>query len=329
MVFCLPAELNATHSLQLGKSMHTTPFRTVLFCTLLVIPSAVPAQDAELEGLLESVDPTTAELSVMGMRVIVNDDSLIESPSAALTIEQLKDQTPLPGRTEAGFEGGTATVVGTVDPATGVVTASSVFIEPAENVILGVVTENNAGNIKVNGVQIRYLNDPRMPLKAIQNEFGFAVKRESIPVGTPVSVEGYFDGTLFHVFLLEIDGPAELVDPNPQLSILRAQTRERRAERGDDVTVRGAVTTAHVAPGTTTQTIGIYRVDDGVEALITTVRARSAADTPGFAKWSFNGKTDPSSHPIYGKAPRVIKARNLSAGANLASNQIEAEVRED
>lgn len=308
--------------------MTNNTFCCVLFLSI-VWSGALTAQDAELEGPLKSVHPTTAELSVMGMRVILDSNTKIESPSTTLTVDQLKDSTPLPGRTEKGFEGGTATVTGTVDLATGIVTAATVFVEPSENVILGVVTENNAGQLKVNGVQIKYLNDPRMPLKAIQNEFGFAVKRESIPVGTPASVEGYFDGTDFQAFLVEIDGPAELEDPNPQLSILRAQTRERRPNKGDDVNIRGAVTTAHVTTGTTTQTIGIYRVDDGVEALITTVRARIVADTPGFAKWSFNGETNPSTHPVYGKAPRVIKAVNLSAGANLAFSVIDAEVRED
>ncbi|MEZ6124601.1 MAG: hypothetical protein R3C49_15690 [Planctomycetaceae bacterium] len=254
--------------------MTNNSFCCVLFLSI-VWSGALPAQDVELEGPLKSVHPTTAELSVMGMRVILDSNTKIESPSATLTVKQLKDSTPLPGRTEKGFEGGTATVTGTVDPATGIVTAATVFVEPSENVILGVVTENNAGQLKINGVQIRYLNDSRMPLKAVQNEFGFAVKRESIPVGTPASVEGYFDGTDFQAFLVEIDGPAELEDPNPQLSILRAQTRERRPNKGDDVNVRSDVTTAHVTTETTTQTIGIYRVDDGVEALITTVRAQS------------------------------------------------------
>ncbi|MCA9034277.1 MAG: hypothetical protein KDA91_04050 [Planctomycetaceae bacterium] len=301
----------------------------LVFCLSLIRSGVLTAQDAELEGPLKSVDPTTAELSVMGMRVIVDGNTRIESPSATLTIDQLKDTASLPGRTQQGFEGGTATVTGTVDPMTGNVTAATVFVEPSENVILGVVTENNAGELKVNGVQIKYLNDPRIPLKAVQNEFGFEVKRESIPVATPVAVEGYYDGTDFQTFLVEIDGPATLANPDPQVSVLRAQTRERRADRGDDVTVRGAVTTAHVTPGTTRQTIGIYRVDNGVEALIATVQARIVADTPGFAKWSFNGATDPSTHPVYGRAPRIIKAVNLSAGANLASDQIDAEVREE
>ncbi|MBL8814336.1 MAG: hypothetical protein JNM43_29480 [Planctomycetaceae bacterium] len=286
--------------------------------------------DAELEGPLKSVDPMTGELSVMGMRVIVDGTTKIESPSSPLTLDQLKDETPLPGRTAKGFEGGTATVIGTVDPATGVVTATSVHVEPAENVILGVVTDNAAGQLKVNKVPIEYLNDARMPLTAVQNEFGFRVKRETIPVNTPASVEGYFDGSVFRAFLVEIDGPADLETGTPQISILRAQTRDRRPGRADEVNVRGAVTMSHAAAGVNTQTIAIYRVDEGFpDSLLGTVQAQRIADNPGFARWTFSGQTPVSNHPVYSHAPGKIRARNMSDNAGLVSTDLDAEVRVD
>ena len=306
---------------------------TVAFSVLCLnsqLYAQVTPPDAELEGPLLTVDETTGELSVMGIKVIVDGNTKIESPSAVLTLDQLKDRAHLPGRTEEGFKGGTATVTGTVDPMTGAVTAATLHVEPAENVVLGVITENVAGRVKVNGLQVEYLSDARMPLKAIQNEFGFAVKPESILVSTPASVEGYYDGAVFRAFLLEIDGVAELVNPNPQVSILRAQTRDRKPGRGDDVNVRGAVTMGHAADGVNTQTIAIYRVDDGfTDSLLDTVRAERIADNPGFARWVYNGQTSVSSHPVYSHAPTKIKAVNMSDGAGLISTTLDAEVRVD
>jgi hypothetical protein len=294
--------------------------------TLLVAQSPAPA---ELEGTLKTVNSTTGELSVMGMRVLVDGTTTIESPSATLTLDQLKDETPLPGRADKGFEGGTATVIGTVDPMTGVVTATSVHVEPAENIILGVITENNVGQLAVNKVTIEYLNDARMPLKAVQNEFGFKVKRDKIPVGTPASVEGYFDGTAFRAFLVEIDGPTELEDPNPQISILRAETRDRKPGKRDEVDVRGAVTMGHADASIMTQTIAIYRIDNGIEVPLGTVEAERVADNLGIARWTFSEKTPASSDPVYSHAPTKIRARNMSQGAGLVSTIFDAEVRVD
>lgn len=307
---------------------------TRLFVLLFAVNHAslvwAQAPPAELEGPLKSVDPTTGELSVMGMRVLVDGTTKIESPSATLTLDQLKDVTSLPGRADKGFEGGTATVTGTVDPATGIVTAQALHVEPSENVILGVLTENNVGQLKVNGIQIEYLTDPRMPLKAVQNEFGFKVKRETIPMGTPTSVEGYYDGSVFRAFLVEIDGPADLETTTPQISILRAQTRDRRPGRADEVNARGAVTMAHAPDGVNTQTIAIYRVDDGFpDSLLGTVQAQRIADNTAFARWTFSGQTPVSTHPVYSHAPTKIKAVNLSDGAGLVSTVFDAEVRVD
>lgn len=300
-----------------------------MLCLNAKLFAQVNPPDAEFEGPLLTVDPTTGELSVMKIKVIVDGNTKIESPSATLTLDQLKDTTVLPGRTEEGFKGGTATVTGTVDPMTGVVTARTLHVEPAENVVLGVITENVGGKVKINGLQVEYLSDARMPLKAIQNEFGFAIKPGSILVGTPGSVEGYYDGTLFRAFLLEIDGVAELVDPNPQVSILRAETRDRKPGKRDDVDVRGAVTMGHAANSVMTQRIALYRIDNGVEAPLGTVDAERVADNLGFARWTFSERTPASSDPVYSHAPTRIRARNMSDGAGLVSIDFDAEVRVD
>jgi hypothetical protein len=101
---------------------------------------------------------------------------------------QLADPATLPGRTEPGFIGGTAIILGTSDGITN--TADDVFTEPAENVVLGLITASNcaaAGNprlcnnnsIRALGTRTRRLTNGntagRMPANLATNESGFAI----------------------------------------------------------------------------------------------------------------------------------------------------------
>ncbi len=293
-------------------------------------PAPLPA---EIEGAINSVtlqEDGSVVMQVMNITVNVPPGTPIATPSASLTAAQLSDPTPLPGRTQEGFVGGTAIVIGTTD-ITGVITAADVFVEPAENVVLGIVTSNQPGLIQLNNVPVSFLTDPRMPAEPLKNAFGFEIDINSVTPGTPASVEGYFASGTFHAFLMEVDGPAALTNPNPQISVLRAQTRERTPnnQRGDEVDVRGGITTAHVAPGVTTQTIQVFRVDNGLMRSIGTTTATLDPATPGFAEWRFRVDTPPSTSPVLGTAPRLLRVRNISEGANNATADAVAEVRED
>lgn len=293
-------------------------------------PAPLPA---EIEGPIDSVrllDNGTVLLRVMGIRINVRPGTPISSPTASLTLEQLLDPTPLPGRTQEGFVRGTAIVTGTTN-ANGVVTAADVFVEPAENVVVGVVTANDGGLLQLNDMPISFLTDARIPAAPLKNAFGFEILASSIAPGTPASVEGYYASDTFNAFLMEVDGPAQLVDPNPQISILRADSRERTPnnQRGDEVEVRGAVTTAHVAPGVTTQTIRVFRVDNGVQRALGTTTATLDPATPGFASWTFRIATAPTNNVVLGSAPTLLRARNISAGANNVTVEAVPTVRLD
>jgi len=194
---------------------------------------------AALEGPVSSIKQAGANVNVvvMGITVRVRPATVITTPTATLTLAQLLDTTPLPGRSEAGFVGGTAIVEGNTTAA-GVVIADTLFVEPAENVVIGIVTENSAGVLKVNGMAVTMLADARIPAEPLRNDLGFEIAREAITVGTVVALEGYYSASsqALQAFILEATGIPAL-NPGLQVSILRAQGR---ADRGE-LEVRGGV----------------------------------------------------------------------------------------
>jgi hypothetical protein len=252
----------------------------------------------------------------------------ISTPAGPLTPAQFADPTPLPGRALGGFLGTVAIVIGVVDPTTGVTTASDVVVDPVHNTALGVITGNAGGQLTLNNVSVTPLTDPRLR-GSIKNAFGFDIIPSSIPVGALAAVEGYYANGTVNAFLVEVEGAGQVTNPNPQISIQRAQSRERTPnnQRGDEIEVRGGVTTSHVAPGVTTQTIRIFRVDNGRERLIGTTTATIDPLTPGFAAYIFRGTTALTNNVLLGTAPTVIRARNVSARARNATVTVQAVVR--
>jgi hypothetical protein len=202
------------------------------FAQTAVVPAAI-------EGPISSIVATNANATVvvMGITILVTPDTVITTPTATLTLQQLLDTAPLPGRSEAGFVGGTAIVDGNTTEA-GDVIADNLFVEPAENVVIGVVTENGAGSLKVNGMAVTMLTDERIPAEPLRNDLGFEIAREAITVGTVVALEGYYSASsqALQAFILEATGIPAL-NPGLQVSILRAQGR---ADRGE-LEVRGGV----------------------------------------------------------------------------------------
>ena len=223
-----------------------------LALTFLAPPMPVAAQTVPfgLEGKLERVLPGQNAMVVMRARVSVPQGTPISTPTGELTglSDLLGD--PLPGRFQAdgvtpvpGFLNGTAIINGTINDVTGVLEATDVFVEPAENVTIGSITEAvctnarcvGAGNrIRINGTLMRPLRDPRIAAGPVTNEFGFAVNLTGVTVvpGTPSGIaadaEGYFDGKVFRYFHLAVAaGTGTLVNAGTEVSITRAQCRQR------------------------------------------------------------------------------------------------------
>lgn len=302
---------------------YTTLIKSTLAATAILLSgvnASAQALPAEIEGSVSAITSNldgSATMTVMGMTVNVPVGTFVSTPSASLTLAQLADPAPLPNRTEAGFTGGTAIVTGTVAPS-GVITADDVFVEPAENVILGVITANNAGALSINTVPIVMLNDARIPALPVRDVNGVVIIPASIPVGTRASAAGYFANGVFNAFLVEA-GAGTPVNQTPQVTITLAIARERNANRGDDVEVRGSVTTFHVATGVTTQTVRIFRVDGTTQTLLGTATATLDPLTPGVAEWRFRVTTPVTNNPVLSLAPTTVRVVNISAGANNTS----------
>ena len=101
----------------------------------------------------------------MGVTVAIPATAFINPLARALAPVELADSTSLPGRSsQEGFIGGTAIINGLTanDPAntTGLgIVAEDIFVEPAENVLLGEVSGNScfaptcdAGGLEISGV---------------------------------------------------------------------------------------------------------------------------------------------------------------------------------
>lgn len=226
---------------------------------MLGVAALAPAQaqivpDASIEGPIQSVTPfavdqasqfgpVQGEMKVMGVTVKVLRSAPIHTdtnPNVALgTLEN-----SLPGR-EFGFRNGTAIVTG--DSVTGVIFASDVFVEVAENVVVGEATGTTAdpaddtiSRSTINHVIIEPLEDPRTPASPPLNAFGFEIDPTTIPGGVPFSVAGYFANNRIYYHTLEADAGSLLQAATPQVSILRAQCRTRNDGRSrDELEVRG------------------------------------------------------------------------------------------
>lgn len=336
--------LSARFTGTLKKAVFTTS--ALLLSTGFLTAQAL---DAEVEGPVSAIvknADSSVTMTIMGSTVRVPVGTPVNSPTAALTVDQLVDPTPLPNRgpieatatTPAvpgfpGFIGGTAIVTGTVG-ADGIVTAADVFVEPAENVLLGLVTVNNPGSgttpaeFRINNIPIVLLpaSELRMPSKPVQDVNGIAIFQDSIAVGTGASAEGYFANGVFNAFLVEAEVGTPLVSA-PQLTIVRATARERNANRGDEVEVRGSVTTTHVAAGVTTQTVRVSRIDGTRVTPLGDALATLDPLIPGVAEWRLRVITPVTTDPVLSTAPTTVRAVNISAGANNASATAPVEVR--
>lgn len=242
----------------------------------LVSPALLHAVPIELEGPISeaTVNPDgSGTITVMGIMVDVPTTTPINTPTREISMAQLQDPALLAGRTEAGFIGGTAIIIG--DTPDGGITnnALDVFVEPAENVILGVITDANCpipgpganpdqarfrlcnnNSMEALGANLFRLTngntDRRMPADHPFNELGFRINlglthEAGLLVGAAVALEGYFASDRLNWFAFEYGGIGVLRRPDrPEITILRAQCRER--DDGIELDVMGAVHMANL-----------------------------------------------------------------------------------
>jgi len=268
--------------------------------------------DASIEGAIQSVTPgagvfapfgaTKGEMVVMGVTVRVLASAPIHSDTnPAIDLSTLENS--LPGR-EHGFLGGTAIVTG--DSSGGVLYASDVFVEVAENVVVGEATgtkndplDDLVTRSTINNVIIVPLEDPRTPAGPPINSFGFEIDPVTIPPGSAFSVAGYFAGDRIYYHTLEADAGTLINATTPQVSILRAQCRARNDGRSrDELEVRGG-TYLPAAGRVTIQTL------------------RPGANPSLDASWISRAPINiaPVVDPVFGQGLYRYTASNLNFGA--------------
>ena len=121
----------------------------ILFCSAVLFCSPAMAQSIEgfLEGPITAINVGAGTMTVNGVVVQVPSGTPIASPSASgLTLADLAGAPNLPGRSVPGFINGTCLCAVTVQTTTGVHTALDIVVEPAENVMVSVITSSQCTN---------------------------------------------------------------------------------------------------------------------------------------------------------------------------------------
>jgi len=245
---------------------------------------------AELEGPLTAVDQAAQTIEVMGSTVDVSHASFA-SPTDSLTLADLAGE-PLPGRGDTpGFLGGTAIVMGSAPSSGGPVVAEEVFVEVAENVVVGAVTENTVpaggtladGTFAVQGVSVSSIDDDRFSLRVVAEGSDVAVDLGSVPTGSAASVEGHWgsDGTLYAHTIEASDGAVT----SGETTIDRAECDpEGRFElRGSSSTAPETVT---IYDNDTDEQLGTVDVTEDPEGPLNGFRFRADAED---ADWGCPG----------------------------------------
>ena len=264
----------------------------------------------------------TGTMLVQNVTVHVPADCAIDSPTTPLTVRQLCIRNRLPGRVEPGFFGSTALINGLVDLQTRRFTATDVTVEPAENVVIGVIT--SVSPLQIQNTEIALSTDPRITTQVV-NEFGFAARLDGITVGQPASGEGYFTGGKLYGYVISLPPEAPLVNDVSQVNIQRADSRERvpNNARGDEVDSRGF----YYAQDGFVPLIQIFRDDNGALTSLGFATVVPDAVNPKFGVWTFRTETPPTTNPVLGNAPAKLKAQLIAPTGATATAEIDTTLR--
>ena len=231
----------------------SSPARAQSTCTLVdIAPPADPAEAIfSVEGKITAYDGVDRTMTANGMTFTVPSTLLVETRDHALggniTFDYLIDATL---EAQRSIIGGTAIASGTVgftQTADGYCisfTATAVYVEMAENVLVGLLSNIDpvAGSFQVSGVLVYMNTDPRFPsnlldaggsLIPIDDLVGFE--------GTLVTAGGYFDAAQGIQLGTVVETEAILSQPGTDsVAITRAEGRVDNEE----LRVEGSNTTS-------------------------------------------------------------------------------------
>ncbi len=245
----------------------------ILLAFAAAAPAQVPADVFSLEGELDAVDLDARILTVMGIPLEVPEGAHVATPAGPLVFADLLGPQ-LPGRPEVGFLKGTAKVDGIIEGDRLQVT--SAIIEPAENLLLGTVSDVSDSSVFILGIEARLNRDPRMPSAAV-NSMGFDIIPGTAATGAFAAAQGYAgDDGIFYAYHLEVDG--ELSGPPNQTNVWFAT-----CDQGGGFSMRGASTTSG-------DTIFIYDHDRNI--LLGSMVLVEDEDLPPYARYRFDADVD-------------------------------------
>jgi len=214
--------------------------------------------------------PSDATITIFNTKVKLASNAKYSTPSReGLTYKEIYDCNlkPIPGR-GTGFAGGTGILTGET---TGVpnTTATDVFVEPAEHVLIGKISElpgvNGGSKFKIEDTEVILMpkddtiaggsfpanaltwleTNPCIPGIGIRNEFGFDLPVSALERGSDAVAEGWYSSTknIFYAFLIDGVGLPDVNSVPRQVSITRAQCRTRATNRTftQEWEVRGGV----------------------------------------------------------------------------------------
>jgi hypothetical protein len=199
----------------------------------------VPAPELVIEGRIDDIGPNS--ITVMGIKVHVPSGKADTPTRTGVDLIRLTDK--LDGR-DKGFIGGTAIVTG--GSINGEVTATEVFSDVNENVVVGEVTSasNSRGELEVNGLAMVPTNSSSViPPARPMNIYGFEINPNTVDPGSLISIEGYLadDGSKLYYHSLEADTGTPINSFKSEVSIARASCRDRADANKDELEIRGWV----------------------------------------------------------------------------------------
>lgn len=247
-----------------------------LSTSLLAQAPSLGGVEGVISAIVGNADGSVT-LTVMGMTVVIPPTATVASPSKPLTYAEIVDTTPLAGRTEAGWIGSTAKGTGTTT-ADGVILIEDLILEPAENVVIGIITGTQP--LTVNHMPVEMSTDPRIPASTV-NELGFEIDLAQATVGQSVAIGGHYSGGVFHAFEIEVTG-APAKNPALQVTSLRAQGRPAKGE----LQIQGSL--SGIAAGAVAPTVRFSNALNG--SIIGTVVVVLDPLAPGTATFRYRGR---------------------------------------
>lgn len=282
--------------------------RAFLFASVAAATLASPALaqvtgPAEFEGPVGSL--TDTEIVVFNTKI---------NSAAATYSTPTRDSVPLAdvtfcatqgfaGRTiieNNAWIGGTGIVAGTTDGID--VIGEGIFLEPAENVLIGKITKvpgsDGTGTFEISGTEVVVMpkvGGPSFPTGkessfskcipglGIKNEFGFEIPASTLAVGQDAVAEGWFsnDGSkVFYAFLIDGVGQPDQGSVPMQVSITRAQCRER-------TTAQPWTVEWEIRGGTANPAAGTVRIGYGTNQ---TATATADPANPPFGAWLYKSR---------------------------------------